>query len=210
MTVPRRLAAWLAIVVALAAAAACGIPSDDEPRAIPADRVDDQVAAPRSTDPTTTLATGATTQQTIYLVVGNASTTQLFGVPVAVEQPPDPSQQPRFVLDKLITTRPADVGLAEVATNAIPSGIEIRSTSVGPDGVLNLDLESFGIEGDNLRDAIAQVVFTMTELSGISGVRLSFDGTQIAVPTELGNLEPGAVVTRSNYPSLVPSPQPAE
>ena len=90
----------------------------------------------------------------------------------------DPSQLPRLTLEALIQTRPENVGLAGVATNQLPSDVQVIDANVQPDGVLNLNLSSLGIESSRLRLAMAQIVFTATDLksSGINSVRVSIDG----------------------------------
>ena len=57
-----------------------------------------------------------------------------------------------------------------------------------PDGVLNIDLSSLGIESSRLRLAIAQIVFTATDLrsSGITSVLVSIDGERGRGPDPVG------------------------
>ena len=74
--------------------------------------------------------------------------------------------------------------------------------------VVDLDLTNLGtVESSLQRLAVAQLVFTLTELRSpaIDGVRFSVDGTPVAVPVENGVAPPGAVVGRDQELSLVPS-----
>ena len=77
---------------------------------------------------------------------------------------------------------------------------------VQPDGVLDLNLSSLGVENARLRLAMAQIVFTATDLkiSGITSVRISIDGQPAAVPTQSGSADPGASIMRSDYGDLDP------
>src|SRR5690606_5193084 len=143
--------------------AACGLPSDDEPRAIPEDALDEQVAGPRATNPPPSRPSTPTTQQAVYLVTGT-SPERLIPAPVPVEQPSNPALLPRLVIEALVHTRPADVGLAGIAINQLPSDVAVLDATVQPDGVLDLNLSALGIEGANLRLAMAQIVYTATEL----------------------------------------------
>jgi hypothetical protein len=195
------------VVAVLLGAAACGIPSDDEPRAIPEGALPEQAREPRGTGTTsTTSRTGSTLDQTLYLVTAEDAQDRLVPFAGPVPAPTDPSQLPRLTLEALIETRPENVGLAGVATNQLPSDVRVIDAIVQPDGVLNLNLSSPGVEGARLRLAMAQIVFTATDLksSGITSVRVSFDGVPAAVPTQSGSADPGTPVTKNDYADLDP------
>ena len=195
----------IVVAAVLIGAAACGIPSDDEPRSIPEGALPEQVREPGGTGATsTTSRTGATSEQTLYLVSAEAEE-RLVPFPGQVLSA-DPSQLPRLTLEALIQTRPENVGLAGVATNQLPSDVQVIDANVQPDGVLNLNLSSLGIESSRLRLAMAQIVFTATDLrsSGINSVRVSIDGELAAVPTQSGNADPGTPVSKSDYADLDP------
>jgi spore germination protein GerM len=192
------------VVAVLIGAAACGIPSDDEPRSIPEGALPEQVREPGTTS--TTSRTGSTLEQTLYLVTADEAQDRLVPLAGQVASPTDPSQLPRLTLEALIQTRPENVGLAGVATNQLPSDVRVIDAVVQPDGVLNLNLSSLGIEGARLRLAMAQIVFTATDLksSGITSVRVSIDGVPAAVPTQSGSADPGTAVTKDDYADLDP------
>jgi spore germination protein GerM len=197
----------IVVAAVLIGAAACGIPSDDEPRSIPEGALPEQAREPRGTGTTsTTSRTGSTQQQTLYLVTADEAQDRLVAFTGEVPAPTDPSQLPRLTLEALIQTRPENVGLAGVATNQLPSDVRVIDAIVQPDGVLNLNLSSLGIESSRLRLAMAQIVFTATDLksSGITSVRVSIDGEPAAVPTQSGNAESGAPVSKLDYASLDP------
>jgi spore germination protein GerM len=204
----------LAVSVLPLGAAGCGIPSDDEPRAIPEGAVPEQAREPRGSGSTsTTIRPDATQDHTIYLVTGSEQQQRLQPVTVGVTVPGDPAQLPRLTIERLIATRPDDVGLAGQATNQLPSDVRVLDATVQPDGVLDLNLSSLGVENARLRLAMAQIVFTATDLktSGITSVRVSIDGVPAAVPTQSGSAEPGAPIMKTDYGDLDPQvAQPTE
>jgi spore germination protein GerM len=213
--VTRLSARVLAVLVVVAfGAAACGIPSDDEPRAIPEQAVPEQARQPRGTGSTsTTVRPSATQDQTLYLVGGTDQQQKLVPVSVPVVVPGDPTALPRVTIEKLINTRPEDVGLAGQVTNQLPSDVQVLDATVQPDGVLNLNLSSLGVENARLRLAMAQIVFTATDLktSGIQSVRVSIDGQAASVPTQSGSADPGTPITKNDYADLDPQlQQPSE
>jgi spore germination protein GerM len=196
--------AVLALAVAAVVATGCGIPSDDEPRAIPEGAIDEQVAGPPSANGPDNLPSTSTSQRLVYLVTGESPGQRLIAALVPVENPANSALLPRLVLEDLIRTRPADVNLAGLATNQLPSDTSVLDAVVQPDGVLDLNLSDLGIEGPSLRLAMAQIVFTATELPGIGAVRVSIEGRPVAVPTESGSAEPGTPITKSDYATLNP------
>lgn len=207
----RTLAATALVALATTGMAACGIPSDDHPRAIPEQGLPTQAVEPRGTGSTsTTAAPNATQVQTLYLVGGSDQQQRLIPVSVAVPVPADPGLLPRATIEKLIATRPEDVDKTGQATNQLPSDVQVLSAEVQPDGVLDLDLSDLGVENARLRLALAQIVFTATDLklNGITGVRVSIGGVPAQVPTQSGSVEPGTVLTKADYPDLDPQVQP--
>lgn len=208
----------LLVLVAIAlGASACGIPSDDEPRAIPEQAVPEQAREPRGTGTTASTASpnAQTQDQTIYLVGGSTEQPRLVAVSVPVAALTDPSQLAQATIQQLISTRPEDVGQSGMATNQIPSSVEVLGATVGSDGVLELNLtDSLSqVESARLRLAMAQIVFTATDLkaSGINAVRLLVNGQTASVPTQGGSADAGQPVSRSDYADLDPLlPQPAE
>jgi spore germination protein GerM len=150
---------------------------------------------------TTTSAATASTIDTepveLYYVAGGVleSVTQdvfrdisLFGVLRALESGPPP-------LD-------VAVGL----TSVLPIGL-IRGVTESGTGVAAVDLtgEIFeDIEGDEQRQAIAQIVLTLTRRPGIGQVRFTLDGEDLQIPKQ-GNVlsEPGEPVSRLDYASLL-------
>jgi len=154
-------------------------------------------AAGTTTSAATTTSTIATEPVELYYVAGGVleSVTQdvfrgisNFGVLRALESPP-----------------PADVAVG--LTSVLPIGVTRGVTESGT-GVATVDLfgEIFeNIEGgDEQRQAVAQIVLTLTRRPGIGQVRFTLDGEPIPV-AKRGNVlsEPGEPVSRLDYESLL-------
>jgi spore germination protein GerM len=196
----RRAAVVLSLVTI--AMTACGIPSEDQPRAIPDPALPEQVVEPRGETPSTTPIPGTSRMETIYFVTGAESQERLWPAQVSIDGVTDPSQLPRRVIERLIRARPEEVNLAGVATNNLPSDVQVLDAVMQPDGVLDLNLTQPGIEGPRLRLAMAQLVFTATDLPNVNSVRLFINGNATSVPTPQGDVE--GPVSPSNYPNLNP------
>ena len=201
MTTPLALrrgavAAVLALLLALLAGG-CGVPTDDEPRAITAESTTTQ-PPPDSSRPT-----GNTT--TIYLSAPSDSATDevtpLVAVTRNLDAPPTPSETLAALFEGpteeeqqrgLVSLIPPDTGLVEIE---LDSG-----------GRLTLDLTmewSSDLQGPDELVAYAQVVLTATDLPGVNSVRFQVEGVPIAeVPTDD---EPKTQVTGDDYRELDPS-----
>jgi spore germination protein GerM len=206
----------VSLVAALAAlTGGCGINGGGDLRQIGSEDLAglDQTTTSTTTTTTTTIVpidtaagttTTATTSSTIatepvelYFVSGGMleSVTQdvfrdisLFGVLRALESGPPPPD--------------IAVGL----TSVLPIGL-IRGVTESGTGVASVDLsgEIFeNIEGDEQRQAIAQIVLTLTRRPGIGQVRFTLDGEDLQIPKR-GNVlsEPGEPVSRLDYESLL-------
>jgi spore germination protein GerM len=112
----------------------------------------------------------------------------LFGVLRALESPPPPD---------------VAVGL----TSVLPIGLTRGVTESGT-GVATVDLVGDIFEniegGDEQRQAVAQIVLTLTRRPGIGQVRFTLDGEDLQIPKR-GNVlsEPGEAVSRLDYESLL-------
>jgi spore germination protein GerM len=148
-----------------------------------------------------TTSTIATEPVELYYVSGDVleSVTQdvfrdisLFGVLRALESGPPPPD--------------VAVGL----TSVVPIGL-IRGVTEAGTGVAAVDLSGDifeDIAGDEQRQAIAQIVLTLTRRPGIGQVRFTLDGEDLQIPKR-GNVlsEPGEPVSRLDYESLLAQDQ---
>lgn len=204
---PAAVAAVL-VVTALALLAGCGVPGDDKPREISRDALGPPL---KDRSPTTSAVRGGpavpTHAETGYLVrtSDTGDNERLEAVPIDVANPTEQGNLVTLVIERLIALKPDQLGLAGLV-NAVPSDTQVRSATVGPDGVLQLDLANLGnIESSLQRLAVAQLVFTATgiESEGVRSVVFSIDGQPTAVPTETGTATAGTAVSRADYPKFL-------
>lgn len=142
----------------------CGIAVDDGPVAIPS-------ALRYPPAPTSTASAGNTLTATLWYVEGDllASRPSLVPAPRTVAS----------VLQALL----GNTALARPVRTAIPAGTELRSVTVaGRIATVDVSAELAGATGDELRLAVAQLVFTATGVPGVDGVTLQVDGDPAGVP----------------------------
>jgi spore germination protein GerM len=189
------------LIVALVAAlflAACGIPNDDGPRDIPADAQGDLGLASEGN------AGAAGGAARIYLIGSSTASKAAVLEPVAR----DVSVTATAVMETLFTG-PNAAELSSQMRSAIPVGTTLRS-AVLRGGVLRVDAskELLQLSGDDLVDALAQIVFTASELDGVHAVRILIEGAEQQWPDGNGELQT-APLTTYDFPGRVESAQPA-
>jgi spore germination protein GerM len=186
----RRARAWLAAGL-LCLLAGCGVPADPAPRSIPAKEV------PFGLLGTTTTATTrppATTTAVVFLVDGDRLT------PVRREVPAPAT--PAAVLAAL-ATGPTPAEAAAGLRSDLVTGAALRTMAAGTVTVqLDRDFVAAGLRGQVL--ALAQLVYTITELPGIGGVRFTVDGQPTEIPTASGPAKTG-IATRADYAAVGPA-----
>jgi hypothetical protein len=191
---PLAAVATLACLVA-AALSGCGVPVDGSPTAVARSKVPFGLLEPsRATSPTSTPPPATVTVQ-IFLL---SPTGRLVAVArnVAV-----PAALPA-VLGALVQG-PTDAEAAAGLQSALPPGTQVVSATLAS-GVATVDLAgTFGqLVGQAQIDAVAQIVFTATALTGVTSVAFELDGQQVAVPTASGADVP--VANRSAFSALAP------
>jgi spore germination protein GerM len=199
---PRRLVAALA--VAAATAAGCGIPADDEPRAISQEQLPDGDG-----DSVDNAADGATDNATVYFTRFDGDRTLIVPVevPVPVEaatSTPDPAT----VLETLLIGRPEDLAAAEGLQTKIPPDTALASPPVlQPDGTLDVDLTSgiFATQADGARLAYGQIACTADALAGVEAVRFRVEGEALQAPDGEGQ-STELPVTCDSYANLLAPP----
>ncbi len=162
----RRLGAvGLALLVSVAVGA-CGISSDDKPRALDAN----DLPASLSANPSGTTVPGADDPNhkpvKVYLIQTTGDVEKLVSQSVAI--PADYDQLARVVLEALIAQQPSSSATGDTTVfNAIPSTVQVLDAT--QDGkTLDLNLSDLGsVERTRQRQAAAQIVFTATGLPGI-------------------------------------------
>jgi Sporulation and spore germination len=186
-----------AAFVAVTLGTGCAIQPDNAPREIPpAERGQLDLLPPGGE---------AIGQSRIYLVAGEGpgGERELRTVLRDVEPPTDPEA----VLRTLIAG--ANPGEADSGmTSPLPSSSTLHSARLVA-STLNVDLsgEILELPGSSLRDAIAQIVFTGSELDGVRAVRIRVDGRTRGWPDGSGELQERPL-TIYDYPGLAESAQP--
>lgn len=196
MRPPRRTPALVALVglattVALVLAA-CAIPTDDEPRLLAADIT--TVAAPSSAP------ADSANSASVYLGQGRSSEKL-----VSVRRGLDGTPTPERVLEALLAgATQADFDRGYLSN--IPEASELLGTELD-DGELTIDLNEafYTREGDQARNAFAQVVLTVTGLDTFTITRVRFQ--KAGEPIQAFTAPAGGakdVVTRADYAALDP------
>jgi hypothetical protein len=164
-------------------AAACGVQLDEEPRPLPTENVPYGLLDPPTTSPPGSagepLAPSAQAVS-VYLVDNDG---YLVEVQRPVPGPPDVERAVTSLLSPL-TEAERNAGLA----TAIASTTGLRGV-IGPeDGLVTIDLSSAvgGGSPDIVRVALAQLVYTATEVPGVDLVLFQVDGEAREVPTGQG------------------------
>ena len=178
---------------------ACGIPIDSEPRVLEASAIPPEFLEPTTT---TQVEEPSAISRTflVYLVSEE-------GMLVARERelsPPVTLDKPLLALFAGPTDEEAETGL----NSALPAETEILDIELSRDGVLVLNLAEGTleqIEGELQRSAIAQLVFTVTELEGVDWLWVQIENEPRALPTDEGDLE--TPVGRQHYLSLIQGEQ---
>lgn len=199
MTVRRRAGLTLAgALAAVAVAGGCTVPMHDEPVAlsgsVPARLLE------TTTSSATTSPESVTRQVVVYFLGSDDGTTVLTPVPRSV----DVGAGVQGVLSNLFTQRPSDERPAEVGlSSAIPESATLVSANRSDDNDARLIVDVRGlfgsIQGADLRDALAQIVWTATEVgTGIREVVFRNDGAEVqALVDDLESTE--AAVDRGDY-----------
>jgi spore germination protein GerM len=192
----RAVARLAASALAVAAGGGCAIQPDSAPRDIPAEERG-------QLDP---VAPGAeaTGQSRIYLVTGEGSggDQELRTVLRDVEP-----QAPEPVLRALIAG-PNQGEFDNGMTSLVPASTTLHSARLVA-GTLNVDIsaEILDLSGTAVRLAVAQIVFTASELDGVRTVRLRVDGQSRDWPDGRGELQ-STPLTVYDYPDMAESAQP--
>lgn len=192
----------VSLVTTAAVATGCGVPDDERPRVIGGDQayVDlSPTTAPIDDEGDDTITVFFLDRSSGRSVLAPARRTVTAATPqTAMEQ---------LLLGPQVD--PADPDDTEAGlVSAIPPGTSLPSSSV-MEGTLELDFASseeaglLDIEGESQLAAFAQIVRTMTGLSGVRNVRFLIDGQPVDAPTSEGQ-PTSDPVDRDDYISLAP------
>lgn len=188
-----------ALVAALVASlASCGISNDSAPRDIPeADRLTLDNSAKETSDP-------ARGTDRIYLLAPDApNETQHLR---AAQRDIGSSATRR--LQSLFGSL-TSLEVSERLRTAIPDGLELHSAVLQPSGTLVVDVSDqlLDLSANSLIDAVAQIVFTASEVDGVQRIDLVVDGKSRQWPAGDGELQADPL-TVYDYPGFIESTQP--
>lgn len=176
----------------------CGVRSDPTPRTMSADDVPYGLleAAPPTTLPPRTPSV-PTAAVNVYLVNGD----RMFAVARQVNAPPSVAK----ALTALLFGPQEDEAVAGVRSAISPTAA-VQARAVDPATYL-VDLSPEFAQGSVSEQVLglAQIVWTATDIPGVTGVRFTLNGAPIQVPTPVGST--GDPVGRDAFAELAPLPQ---
>lgn len=186
----RRALLIAALVFALGS---CGIPTDSAPRDLPEDERSLAIAGSSS-------GSDAFGADRIYLVAPGEERL-LRSVPRDAAQRED--------LIRILLLGPNDDEIAAQYSSFIPPSTELISArSTGQILILDLTDELSDLSGQSLSQAIAQIVYTATEIDGVEAVQLRINGEEVAWPKPNGDTTADPLRIY-DYPGFVQTAQPA-
>lgn len=181
-------------------AAACGVQPDASPRPLA-----------RSDVPYGLLEAGPNTSTTVTTTPVPKVGSQVFFVAgtrlqPATRQVVDPPTV-RRVLDALLAP-PSESEVAAGLRSAIPPATTL-GYSKSPNNVISVDLSPEFSRTSTPEQvlALAQIVFTLTEIPDVAGVQFTLNGSPVEVPTPAGSTT--GPVNRDAFPNIAPAPPPA-
>lgn len=184
-------------LVAVIALTGCAVAADDLPRDIPpAQQIELATEADRG-------AGASTGTARIYLLTPDVTgETRTLG---AVAR--DVEESPLSLLTALFAG-PNSRELSAQFRSAIPVDTALRSAALRA-GTLVVDVSAdlLEVSGDTLISAVAQIVFTASELSGVRAVKIVVDGADQQWPTGNGELQ-SSPLTVYDFPGRLASAQP--
>jgi len=193
-----RLRTLVAGVGVVAVASACGVRSQSSPSAIERDDIPFDLLEPEAGTAVPDTAGSAAARVTIYLVGPDGL--------LPLEREVAPPGGPRKVLRALLAGPTTEESAAGVQSALDP---EASPPSVRRDGrIIQVDLhEDFFTEGGAQIVALAQIVYTLTELEPRVRVEFVLDGEPAEVPGGDGVLI-SRPVDRGDYTALAPAAAP--
>lgn len=187
----------LAVLVVAIAATACGVPTDEAPRALPAGDVPLGLLDVESSTTTSMVPVASSSRVTVFLVSSDrlVKAERVVVAPASVEK-----------VVKALVNGPSETERSLGLASAVNPATTVVSATMEATEIVTIDLSGdfeVGTTTQQIIVALAQIVFTATELEGVTGVRFSIDGERRQVPTGDGTLT-SAPVGRVAYASYAP------
>ena len=201
MRLRRPLGLVLVAAGLLLAAAACSAPIDSGPRTLRAAAIPADLRGETTTTSTTVLSTGDSEEVTVYFIRADASTGQDRLVPVKRRVTPPASVEK--AVQKLFAG-PTTQELLSGLRTAISFGPTVLSASV-ENHIVTVNVSknfAFGRPTDQI-NAFAQVVFTATDVAGVTGVLFAVNRHPQEVPQGDGS-STSTPLGRASYAQVAP------
>ena len=194
-----RVVAGTVTALAVLALGACGIPTASSPSPIAKADVPYHLLNP---SPTTTTIPGAppvvgVTELTYQIAPSGhlVAASRVLAVPASLTQ----------VVGALLAGPTANESASGVQSFLTRTGVQVSVAPAGGVAVVSFTTNPIQVVGPDQTLAIAQVVYTVTQQPGVTGVTFAIAGKAIEVPTAAGALVPGPV-GRADYLPQAPLP----
>jgi len=187
-----------AVVLGLAA---CGVPVDRGPSALPRKGIPFGLLRPSAPSTTTTsVLSPVEVAVQIFLVTSSG---HLVGV---TREVPAAAQQSLAAVLAVLVRGPTNTEAALGVESAVPAQTAVLGATIGTDEIATVNLGgTFGqLVGQAQIQAVAQIVFTAAALPGVSGVTFALDGKAVNVPVASGVQVP--VADPAQFAPLAPLP----
>ena len=189
----------LVLVAGLLLVAGCGLSENSKPRVIAAADVPEELIDPNPATTTTVVPSPTTTVVSVYYVIQQDGQTRLVARPREVA---DASRAADRLAALLLPPTPDELA-AGILTSIPADTVVIDTDLVGDELVVGLSASLFDVQGEELRNAFAQLVWTATELDTVRRVRFRVDGQDVNAPDANG-IEQSRPVQRGDYVLLAP------
>lgn len=194
-----RLTSGIATALSVLVFGACGIPTASSPSPIAKSDVPYHLLNPPTTTSTVPGAPPAVgVAELIYLVAPNGhlvAATREVAVPASLTQ----------VVGALLAGPTAKESASGVQSFLNSTGVQVAVPAAGGVAVVSFVTNPIQVVGPDQTLAIAQVVYTVTQQPGVTGVTFAIAGKAIEVPTAAGAQVPGPV-GRADYLPQAPLP----
>ena len=199
---PRRPGRGLvALVVVLALAAACSAPVDSGPKTLRAASIPSDLRGETTTTATTILSTGESEEATVYFIKNDPTT--LTDRLVAVKRLLTPPVTVQKVVQKLFAGPTSQEYLDGLRTAINPDTTVLGGPVEAHIATVDVSkIFAFGVPQEQI-NAFAQVVLTVLDVGGVTGVVFSLNGHRLEVPQGDGS-STSAPLGRASYPQLTP------
>jgi hypothetical protein len=192
------IGALFGLLAAVAAISSCGVPENATPRALDG-KVPYDLLASTTTVPSAGLPDASGDPVTLYFLDDE-------GRLVEAQRQLPPRVDPDELLD-LLFEGVSDAEVGEQLNSAIAPGTRLLGFD-GPDenGVLTLDItdDLLRVTGRRQSQAIAQIVYTATQLDGVKSVLFEIEGEGTEVLSGNGNPTSGSLA-RTHFSTLQPT-----